>query len=91
LLTAERLSPAGIRAMIDELGAMKTLLDQADREDLAELYGALALEVSYNHKTRVADVSIRPTPRAMQKCVRGGTRTLTTRLDLAPESAGRTP
>jgi hypothetical protein len=37
---AERLSTAGIRAMVEELGAMKTVLDQADRGDLADLYGA---------------------------------------------------
>jgi hypothetical protein len=70
---AERLSAADIRAMIDELGAMKTVLDQADRADLAELYGALALEVSYNHETRVADVSISPTSRVVSMRVRGGT------------------
>ncbi|TCC48032.1 recombinase family protein [Kribbella capetownensis] len=70
---AERLSPADIHAMIDELGAMKTVLDQADRADLAELYGTLALEVSYHHKTRVADVSISPTPRVVSMRVRGGT------------------
>ncbi len=61
---------------------MKTVLDQADRGDLADLYGALGLEVSYNHKTRVAEVSIRPTRRVVSMRVRGGTRTLTTRLKL---------
>lgn len=34
----------------------------------ADLYGALALEVSYNYKTRVADVPIRPT-RVWLACV----------------------
>ena len=52
---------------------MKAVLDQADRADLADLYGALRLEVSYDHETRVADVSIRPTPRVVSMCVRGGT------------------
>ncbi|MBP2352618.1 hypothetical protein JOF29_003701 [Kribbella aluminosa] len=66
---AERLSPADIRAMLDELGAMKTVLDHAD---LAELYGTLALGVSYNHKTRVADVSINPTPRVVSLRVSEG-------------------
>jgi hypothetical protein len=70
---AERLSGADIRAMVKELGAMKVVLDQAERGDLADLYGALGLEVSYNHKTRVADVSIRPTPRVVSMRVRGGT------------------
>ncbi|TCM33108.1 hypothetical protein EV648_1333 [Kribbella sp. VKM Ac-2568] len=79
---AERLSTADIRVMVEELGAMKTVLDQADRGDLAELYGALGLDVSYNYKTRVADVSIRPAPPVVSMRVRGGTRTLTTRLRL---------
>jgi len=68
--------------MVQELGAVRALLDQADRGDLADLYGALKLEVSYNYKTRVADVSIRPTPRVVSVCVRGGTRTLTTQVRL---------
>ena len=70
---AERLSAADIRAMVQELGAVKAVLDQADRGDLADLYGAMKLEVSYNYKTRVADVSIRSTPRVVSVCVRGGT------------------
>ena len=40
---------------------MKAVLDRAVRGDLADLYGALRLEVSYNYKTRVTDVSIEPT------------------------------
>jgi hypothetical protein len=43
------MSGADIRAMVKELGAMKVVLDQAARGDLADLYGALGLEVSYNH------------------------------------------
>lgn len=50
LKPAERLSASDIRAMVKELGAMKAVLDRADRGDLADLYGALGLEVSYNHK-----------------------------------------
>lgn len=72
LAPAERLSAADVRAMVEELGAMKAVLDQADRGDLADLDGALGLEVSYNHETRVADVSIRPTPRVVSMRVRGG-------------------
>jgi hypothetical protein len=36
------MSRADIRAMVEELGAMKVALDEADRPDLADLYGALA-------------------------------------------------
>jgi hypothetical protein len=39
---AEQMSRADIRAMVEELGAMKVALDEADRPDLADLYGALA-------------------------------------------------
>ena len=42
-------SGADIRAMVKELGAMKVVLDQAERGDLADPYGALGLEVSYKH------------------------------------------
>jgi hypothetical protein len=87
----ERLSAADIRAMVEELGALKAVLDQADRGELADLYGALRLEVSYNYRTRVADVFIRPTPREVRMRVRGGTRTLTTRLELNTHEVCRTP
>ncbi|GAA3537161.1 hypothetical protein [Kribbella ginsengisoli] len=69
---AEWMSGVDIQAMVKELGAMKIALDEADRGDLAELYRALGLEVSYNHETRAADVSIRPVPRVVSTCVRGG-------------------
>ena len=60
--------------MVKELGAMKAgFWTRRTGGDLADLYGALGLEVSYNHETRVADVSIRPTPRVVSVCVRGGT------------------
>ncbi|GAB2615302.1 recombinase family protein [Kribbella endophytica] len=69
----QRLSSADIRAMIDQLGVMREVLDQADRGDLSDLYGALGLTVSYNENTRVAEVSISPTPRVVSMRVRGGT------------------
>ena len=55
------MSAEDIRDVVKELGAMKAVLDRAVRGDLADLYGALRLEVSYNYKTRVTDVSIEPT------------------------------
>jgi hypothetical protein len=55
--------------MVKQLGAMKAV---PDRGDLADLYGALGLEVSYNYTTRVADVSIKPAPRVVSVGVRGG-------------------
>ncbi|WP_328993667.1 hypothetical protein OG394_04885 [Kribbella sp. NBC_01245] len=58
LQPTERLSSTEIRAMVDELGEMKLVLDTADRGDLAELYEALRLRISYNEKTRVASVDL---------------------------------
>ncbi|WP_328993662.1 recombinase family protein [Kribbella sp. NBC_01245] len=40
------LTSTEIRAMVDELGDMKLVLDTADRGDLADLYDALRLKVS---------------------------------------------
>jgi hypothetical protein len=77
-----RLTPKEIRSMVDQLGDIGQVLDRANPKDLAELYDGLRLAVDYDHRTRVADVSIMPTPRVDSVCVRGGTRTLTTRLDL---------
>jgi hypothetical protein len=66
--------------MIAELGDVARELDQADREDLAELYDALGLAITYGDAQTRADVFISPRG---YKCVRGGTRTLTTRLRLS--------
>jgi hypothetical protein len=60
-----------IRKMITELGDMARVLDTADREDLAELYKALGLAISYDHAQTRADVSI--SPRVVKVGVRGGT------------------
>ncbi|TCO12257.1 hypothetical protein EV652_13033 [Kribbella steppae] len=65
--------------MVKERGTMKAV---PDRGDLADLFSALGLEVSYNYKAQVADVSIKPAPRVVSVGVRGGTRTLTTRMKL---------
>jgi len=42
LQPAQRLSSVDIRAIVDELGAMKDVLDQAERADLSE-FGCGAL------------------------------------------------
>jgi len=77
-----QLTPKEIRAMIDQLGDIGRVLDRANRRDLAELYDALRLVVDYDHRMRIAEVSVTPTPRVDSVCVRGGIRTLTTRLVL---------
>jgi hypothetical protein len=59
--------------MVVDLGDMRMVLDLAERDDLVELYRALQLAVSYDHRERVADVSISPAPRVDKVRVRGGT------------------
>ncbi|GAA3114247.1 hypothetical protein JOF29_003706 [Kribbella aluminosa] len=86
-----QLTADDIRTMVTQLGDMAKALDLADRHDFAELYEALGLTIAYDHRLQVAEVSITPALRGVKKCVRGQTRTLTTRLDLAFDPAGRTP
>ncbi|GAA1521963.1 hypothetical protein [Kribbella lupini] len=67
----QRLTGDDIRKMITELGDMARVLDSASREDLAELYRALGLAITYDDAQTRADVSI--SPRVVKVCVRGGT------------------
>ncbi|WP_132210328.1 recombinase family protein [Kribbella steppae] len=69
----KRLTPKEIRAVVDQLTDVARALDRANRDDLAELYEALRLRVEYDHRTRVAEVSVTPAPRVDSVCVRGGT------------------
>ncbi|MEV6283762.1 recombinase family protein [Kribbella sp. NPDC051770] len=68
---AQRLTAGDVTKMIAELGDMARVLDSADREDLAELYKALGLAITYDDKEKRADVSI--SPRVVKVGVRGGT------------------
>ena len=85
----EQVSAEDIRTVVEELGDMTAALDQADASDVRALYEALGLEVSYNHETRSPEVAVSPALRGFSVGVRGGTRTLTTRLDLDADSKGR--
>jgi hypothetical protein len=58
--------------MVDQLGDIGRVLDRANREDLAALYEALRLTVDYDHRTRVAEVSMTPAPRVDRGCVPSG-------------------
>jgi hypothetical protein len=69
----QRLTPKEVRAMVDQLGDIAQALDRASQKELADLYDALRLAVDYDHRTRVAEVSITPAPRVVSVCVRGGT------------------
>jgi hypothetical protein len=68
--------------MVSELGDMASALEQADASDMAALYEAQGLHLNYNHNSRSAEVAISPAMRGFSVGVRGGTRTLTTRLEL---------
>ncbi len=50
------LSRSDIEMMIDQVGDMVDALDQADQEELAEIYRALELSMTYHHPERVLDV-----------------------------------
>jgi len=70
-----------LEAIIDGLGDMAQALDRAEPEHLAELYSALRLSLTYHHAEQVVDVEVDPLADRVDKLrVRGGTRTLTTRL-----------
>ncbi|TCM36012.1 hypothetical protein EV648_12360 [Kribbella sp. VKM Ac-2568] len=67
--------------MTDHLDVIGRVLDRANRKDLAQLNQTLRLLVDYVHRMRVAECLSR-LRRVWMVCVRGGTRTLTTRLEL---------
>ena len=75
----EQVSAEDIRTVVEELG------------DVRALYEALGLEVSDNHETRSPEVALSPALRGFSVGVRGGTRTLTTRLELEADPPARTP
>ncbi|WHT23787.1 hypothetical protein N8J89_20725 [Crossiella sp. CA-258035] len=67
------LSSAEVHAMIDSLGDAGAALNSAKPERLADLYGAVDLQVRYTQTAHVADVSIKPVSRVNSVRVRGGT------------------
>jgi hypothetical protein len=80
---SDRLTAEEIRGVVAELGDMTEVLDRANRRDLAELYRALSLSISYDHEERGAVVSISPAMRVVKVGVRGGTCTLTSQFQRA--------
>lgn len=45
---------------LSQLADVAKALDQANRDDLAQLYDALGLAVAYDHRAHAAEVSITP-------------------------------
>jgi hypothetical protein len=72
-----------LERIIISLGDMARALDRAEPEQLAELYAALRLSLTYHHAEQIIDVEVDPLADRVDKYrVRGGTRTITTRLRL---------
>jgi hypothetical protein len=68
----ERLSAEDVRILVTQLGDTKKVLDRAERADLADLYRALDLAITFDHRKQVAKVSIDPTTHVVKVGVRGG-------------------
>ena len=77
------LTDAAVYAMIDSLGDVGAALHGAKPERLAKLYEAIGLQVRYEPDACTANVTIQPVSRVNSARVRGGTCTLTTRLDVS--------
>lgn len=75
------LTDAEVYAMIDSLGDVGAALTGARPENLSRLYQELGLELRYEPHDRA--VVATASPRVVSARVRGGTCTLTTRLELA--------
>ncbi|TDW92878.1 hypothetical protein EV137_0145 [Kribbella pratensis] len=83
-----------LEAHVNQLSDVARALDSAEPEELSELYSSLRLSLTYHHIDQTVDVEVDPlTDRVDKYRVRGGTRTLTTRLDLELDTdpAARNP
>ncbi len=78
----DALTDAEVYAMIDSLGDVGAALHGAKPERLAKLYELVGLQVRYEPNACTADVTIQPVSRVNSVRVRGGTCTLTTRIEL---------
>jgi hypothetical protein len=77
---------------VDELGDIETALNAANPDDLGQLYRSLRLSLTYHHIDQRVDVTVDPMADRVDKvCVRGRTRTLTTRLELWLDGVERAP
>lgn len=79
-----RLTKSQIRALVDALRDVCTVLAEADVEDRNELYRELGVSLTYYPDGRVA---VEALPRGVQVRVGGGTRTLTPRAPAAGQFA----
>lgn len=69
---------------------MGLALNAAEPAELSELYEGLKLSLTYNYADQMVGVEIDPlADRVVKSRLRGGTRTLTTRLDLGDSELQR--
>jgi len=66
------LDAAEVYAMIDSLGDVTRVLRRAELDELAQLYAAIRLDMTYHHEDRAIAVRVAP-PVGDSACVRGGT------------------
>ncbi len=71
LPVAQTLTEDTVRAMLESLGEITSVLNRASFDDLAPVYEELDLQVRFEPTERVALVSV--SPRVVNECVRGGT------------------
>jgi cysteine sulfinate desulfinase/cysteine desulfurase-like protein len=77
------ISRAELEAYVDQLGDMATALISAEPQERSELHASLRFSLTYHNTEQIIDVEVDPIGDRVDKLrVRGGTRTLTTRLDL---------
>ncbi|WP_432874775.1 recombinase family protein [Kribbella sp. CA-245084] len=69
----DRLTATEVKQMVAELGDVGKALKRADRGDLADLYKALGVAITFDHREQVAEVFMSPTTRVVKVGVRGGT------------------
>ncbi|MEU8108378.1 hypothetical protein AB0C18_32175 [Nonomuraea muscovyensis] len=85
LPTAQRISVAEIRAMIEEVGDLVRPVSETDPDDKAELYTRLGLELTYYPEKQCVEARVDPEPPHVRAvCVRGASATAHTWLTAIP-------
>ncbi|MGH3664089.1 MAG: recombinase family protein, partial [Micromonosporaceae bacterium] len=62
-----------LRAVVDAIGDMTGVINKAEPQDLADLYQALRLTMTYDHAAKMVEATMRPIPCVDKSGVRGGT------------------
>jgi site-specific DNA recombinase len=70
--THRRMSREEIRGLVDALGALLSVLHQADPADMAEVYRQLGLRLTHDHETQTVPAESRPAPVSVLCVSEGG-------------------